>query len=129
MSWENVSAEWETETGGERWLLSLTPTSWVSVLHRLTGFGWWEWETAYIRIREDGDPLKHARGSWDDREQIIIAGDHREAISGMPVDQIPEWFRNGNHPKNTMGQVLDAMAEVYAERGERQINPSIAKAP
>ena len=109
MNWENVSGAWEEETGGEHWLMHLTYTSWVSVLYRRTGFGWMEWETAYVRMREESDPLKYARGSWDDREQIIIAGDHRKAISELPIDQIPDYFRNDSHTKNTMDQLLDSL--------------------
>ena len=112
MTWQEVTDEWDQKTGGERWLRELTPTTWISVLHRLTGFGWWEWETAFVRIRDDGDPLKGARGTWDDREQIIVLGDHRQALGEMPLDEVIAWFRADGHPKNTMEQVLDAMKEA-----------------
>ena len=111
MTWQDVSGAYEEDTGGERWLRELTPAAWISGLHRLTGFGYWEWETAFVRIRDDDDPLKGARGSWDDREQIIVLGDHRQTLGEMSLEDVIAWFRGDGRTKNSMGQVLDLLQQ------------------
>lgn len=90
--WEDVSDSHDKETGGERHIYSLSETLWISALHRLTGFGYWEWETAIVRIREDGDPKKYARGKWDDREVLIVRGDRRAELTGKTEQEVMKWY-------------------------------------
>ena len=40
--WKDVTADWDRDTGGERWIRDVNSNCWVSVLHRLTGFGYME---------------------------------------------------------------------------------------
>src|SRR6266404_4900368 len=82
----------DIEAGGERWLRSIDPKCWISVLYRRTGFGWMEWETAIVFIIEPGSRPK--RFESDDQDCLIIAGDRREELALMPKEQLREWYRN-----------------------------------
>ena len=107
---EEVSDAYDKETGSERHIRQLSERFWVSVLHRLTGFGYWEWETAIVIIRCDNDPKKYAQGKWDDRECLIVRGDHREALADKSEREIIEWYAEHSGERNSMETLLAAIS-------------------
>ncbi len=95
----------EREQGGERWIRNVDPKCWISVLHRRTGFGWMEWETAIVFIIEEGSRPK--RWESDDRDCLIIAGDRREELAEMPKEQLRQWYQeNIEGNRNSMETLL-----------------------
>lgn len=108
---EEVSDTWDKESGGERHIRRLSERLWVSVLHRLTGFGYWEWETAIVIVRDDNDPKKYARGKWDDRECLIVRGDHRGTLADKSEREIMEWYAEHSGERNSMETLLAAISE------------------
>lgn len=99
----------------KRFFAGLREGFWVSVLHRLTGFGYWEWETAIVRIFPDNDPRKCKRGDWDDRECLIVVGDHREELVGKTEEEIMKWYEEHKHEKNSLETALDRMESLVKE--------------
>lgn len=110
-AFEDVSDEWDLKTGGERHIGWVSERFWVSVLHRLTGFGWWEWETAIVRIRADDDPEKYKHGKWDDRECLIVRGDYRKELEGKTEEQIMKWYDEHSSERNSMETFLTAILQ------------------
>lgn len=107
-SFENVTDEYERENGGERWLRRIDGKCWISVLHRLTGFGYMEWETAIIFLIEPGSRVK--RWESDDRDCMIIAGDRRMELNDMPKEKLREWYSvNIDGNRNSMETILKVM--------------------
>jgi len=86
------------DAGGndERFVRTVSDNAWVSVLHRLTGFGWWEWETA-ICTREP-------------RTCNIVVGDRREELAAMNEAELLAWYAKHKCEKNSMETVLDALS-------------------
>jgi len=80
----------------ERFVRTVSDNAWVSVLHRLTGFGWWEWETA-ICTRES-------------RTCNIVVGDRREELAAMNEAELLAWYEAHRCEKNSMETVLDALS-------------------
>jgi hypothetical protein len=106
--WVEVTDECEREQGGERWLRRIDPDCWISVLHRRTGFGWMEWETALVFRIEPGSRPK--RWESDDRDVLIIAGDRREELAEMPKGELRGWYAaNIEGNRNSMGAILHAL--------------------
>lgn len=85
MSFEDVTAKWNVDDGGERHVRTIDDNCWISVLHRLTGFGYMEWETA-ICFR-DPETKKHIPGS-----PIMVRGDWRTELCDMPKDELMAWI-------------------------------------
>lgn len=108
---KEVTDHWGKESGGKRYLRSLSPDFWVSVLYRRTGFGYWEWETTIVRILDDKDPKKYARGEWDDRELLTVRGDHRETLNNKTEEEIMVWYQENSHNKNSFETLIDALKE------------------
>lgn len=109
--WEEVTTDYERECDGERWLRSIDPKCWVSVLHRRTGFGYMEWETAIVFVHDVGDrPL-----TYKDRDVLIIAGDRRDELATMPKEQLRQWYvDNIDGNRNSMETILHALEEARA---------------
>ena len=78
-----------------RWVRTVSPNVWVSALHRLTGFGWWEWETAVCSHNPD--------------TCVVVRGDHREALADISEPDLAAWLEKHRHEKNSMETLLDAM--------------------
>ena len=89
-----VTEEFHQKTGGERHFRKISDDLWVSVLYRLTGYGTMVWETAVVRVRKDGDPLKYARGKWDDREMFLFIGDYRSELETVDEEGVMGWVKN-----------------------------------
>lgn len=107
-NWEEVTDDYFRREGGERWLRRIDPTCWISALHRRTGFGWMEWETAIVFIIEPGSRPK--RWESDDRDCLIIAGDRREELATIPKEHLLQWYAdNIDGNRNTMGTILEAL--------------------
>ena len=76
--WIEVTDGLEMRDGGERHVLSLSSNVWISVCHRLTGFGYMEWETAICR-REP-------------RTCNIVKGDHRHELTDKTEQELDAWY-------------------------------------
>jgi hypothetical protein len=100
-TFEEVSDHWDKETGGERHIRKLSDRFWVSVLHRLTGFGWWEWETAIVIVRDDSD-----------RKVLIVRGDHRETLADKTEAEILDWYSEHSEERNSLETIINALKEV-----------------
>lgn len=97
--------------GQGRYVRNLSDRFWVSVLYRMTGFGYPEWETAIVRVRDDNDPEKYKHGKWDDRECLIVRGDHREELEDKTEQEIMEWYAAHSHGKNSFETLMGAIQE------------------
>lgn len=107
-NFENVTDEYERENGGERWLRRIDSKCWISVLHRLTGFGYMEWETAIVFLIEPNSRAK--RWASDDRDCMIIAGDRRMELDDTPKEKLREWYSaNIDGNRNSMETILKVM--------------------
>jgi hypothetical protein len=104
--WKNVTSDFEREQGGERWMRTLDATCWISVLHRLTGFGYMEWETALVFLHE----VKDRSRTWKDRDCLIIAGDRRDELDSMPKEELREWYAaNIDGNRNSMETIIETL--------------------
>lgn len=110
-AWQECTDDYERAQGGERWIRRIDPKCWISVLHRLTGFGWMEWETAIVFIIEPGSRAK--RFESDDRDCLIIAGDRREELADRPKEELRQWYQeNINGNRNSMETLLTKIQEA-----------------
>jgi hypothetical protein len=108
VSFVDVTDDNNREQGGERWLRRIDPKCWISALHRRTGFGWMEWETAIVFIIEPGSRPK--RWESDDRDCLIIGGDWREELATTPKEELREWYAaNIDGNRNSMETVMHAL--------------------
>ena len=85
--WKDVSSDFDGKTGGERWLRDVSDDCYVSVLYRMTGFGYMEWETAII-VRH---PVVGRKRTFEDQDLYMIGGDHREALTGLSRQEVLAW--------------------------------------
>lgn len=98
----------------ERWLRRVSPKCWISVLHRRTGFGWTEWETALVTLIEPGSRPK--RWESDDRDLVIVGGDHREVLDEMPESELAAWFAWAHDQMPNSFEGLLRTARLVGER-------------
>jgi hypothetical protein len=101
----DVTGDADRRTGGERWVRTVDSRHWISVLHRLTGFGHMEWETAINIVADVPNP------TWKDRDCLIIAGDRREELEGVHPNDWRQWYTDridGN--RTSFEAVLDAIS-------------------
>ena len=97
-----------------RYVRHVSEDCWISVLYRLTGFGWHEWETA-ICFRH---PVLGRERTWRDQECLIIAGDRRVELETMPKEQLRDWYKkNIEGNRNSMDTFINA---IDAARKEAQ---------
>lgn len=107
-TWKEITSDYEREQGGERWIRNIDPKCWISVLHRRTGFGWMEWETAIVFIIEPGSRAQ--RWESDDRDCLIIGGDRREELAALEKDRLHQWYSdNINGNRNSMETLLESV--------------------
>lgn len=107
-----LTDDYNRKEGGERWIRRIDPTCWISVLYRLTGFGWHEWETAIVFMIEPGSRPK--RWESDDRDCLIIAGDRREELATMPKEQLRQWYwDNINGNRNSVETLLESIKSQH----------------
>lgn len=98
----------DRDDGGERWIRRIDQKCWISVLHRRTGFGWMEWETALVFVIE---PVR-SDGESDDRDVLIIAGDRRAELATLPKEQLRDWYAvNINGNRNSMDTMIHALKQ------------------
>ena len=55
-NFEDVTADWQQRENEKRYLRVIDDRCWISVLYRLTGFGYYEWETAIVFVAEVPEP-------------------------------------------------------------------------
>lgn len=84
---EDVTTESQRRDGEERHVRSLSAFCWISVLHRRTGFGHMEWETA-ICFR-DAETMDHVKGS-----PFLVKGDWRATLASVPEDRLMTWYES-----------------------------------
>lgn len=97
------------EGNHERHIRRIDPMCWISVLHRRTGFGWSEWETAIVFVHEVTDRPR----TWKDRDCLIIAGDRRRELNDMPKNQLRAWYAaNIEGNRNSMETIIEALRPV-----------------
>lgn len=112
---EECTEQWDRENGGQRFVRSIDKDCWISVLHRMTGFGYMEWETALCFNHEVvGRPR-----TWQDRDTLIIAGDRREELATMPKEQLRQWYAdNIDGNRNSMETLLETLKAQAVAAGE-----------
>jgi hypothetical protein len=92
---EETTKDYHREEGGEQHVRTLGPNCWVSVLHRRTGFGHMEWETAICRT--DPETGRHVQGS-----PFIVVGDWRTELAEMPEGELMAWYESKIEGNRTM---------------------------
>ena len=75
----------DRETGGERYVRTLDDRCYVSVLYRLTGFGYHRWETAVVFIHDVEKP------KFSDQDFLLIPGDRREELATLTKEELRQW--------------------------------------
>jgi hypothetical protein len=93
---EPLALKWETQKGGNV-TAALPSGAWLSVLDRMTGFGFRDTETAYCKV-VDGkritqiatsyDIRQHVKNNWTEAEYlgaICAAGNWWQALAGREV--------------------------------------------
>lgn len=103
-----ITTELQEREREERHVRIIDERCWISVLHRLTGFGYWEWETAIVFVADVPQP------THKDREFLIIRGDWREELNDMPKEQLRAWYAariDGNRNSwDTLMQVIEGLS-------------------
>lgn len=103
---EDRTEDYHRNEGGERHVRTVSETCWISVLHRMTGFGYMEWETA-ICFR-DLESEKIVKGC-----PLIVRGDWREELEDMPESGLLEWYAGKHGENKTMfDSLLDVLKSV-----------------
>lgn len=106
--WVEITNHYERKHGGERWIRRIDSKCWISVLHRMTGFGHMEWETALVFIIEEGSRPKRWEG--DDRDCLIIGDDWRDELAEMPKEQLRAWYAaHIDGHRNSMETIIHAL--------------------
>lgn len=106
--YEDVTEDFVRDEGGERWLCRVNDKVFISVLHRMTGFGYMEWETAIVIHHDIGD----RKPTWEDLDCLIIGGDRREELENVPDNKLREWYdANISGNGNSMQQIMEALKE------------------
>lgn len=105
----DVTDDYDRKDGGESWVRVLDDNTWISVLHRLTGFGYMEWETA-ICFRDESTG-KHREGS-----PYMIRGDWRDDLRTIAKDELMPWFESKSHSHQTsFQQMMSALRSASNE--------------
>lgn len=86
--WQDITDDYNRENGEERYIRTIDPKCWISVLYRKTGFGWYKCETAIVFLHDTGD----RQPTWKDRDCLIIAGDRREELTDVPKEKLRDWY-------------------------------------
>ena len=102
-AWEDVSTPWQKSEGEERHVKYFGEGVKVSVLHRFTGFGYWEWESALVFFPA------HRKYNSDESRIYIVRGDRRKELDNLRGCELMPWYREHEHEKNSMETLLDAM--------------------
>ena len=98
-----VTQDWQERDGEERYVRQIDDKCWISVLYRLTGFGYREWETALVFVPD-------VETQDNRREVLIIRGDWRQELNDMPKEQLRDWYaRNIDGNRNSMDTFLNAV--------------------
>lgn len=74
--------------GTERWIRDIDPLTWISVIRRLSGLGWWHYETAIVFKH----PVEGRARTWKDQDFLVLFGDFREELDQLPKEQLREWY-------------------------------------
>lgn len=90
---EDRTEDYSRNEGGERHVRTVSENCWIGVLHRMTGFGYMEWETAICFT--DPTTRKHVEGS-----PFIVRGDWRDELANMPEGDLLQWYdgKIGDNP-------------------------------
>ena len=98
--WQDVTTDYQRSIGDERYIRTIDANCWISVFHRMTGFGYREWETAIV-MRDEPEKAKQFR---------IIEGDRREELATMPKSELAAWYdANIEGHRNSFESILDAV--------------------
>lgn len=110
------TSDFEREHDGERWIRRIDNNCWISALHRMTGFGYMEWETALMFVLSRDSEGKVTLGSKN-IDCLIIAGDRREELNDMPKEKLREWYQaNITGNRNSMETILEGLREAIKEQ-------------
>ena len=111
-NFQDVTTDWQQREHEERYLRTIDDRCWISVLYRLTAFGYFEWETAIVFIADVPEP------THKDRELLIIRGDWRDELNDMPKEQLRDWYAariDGNRNSwDTLMQAIESAAKPDA---------------
>ena len=101
-----VTQDWQKVEHEERYVRQIDDKCWISVLYRLTGFGYREWETALVFVPDVETPTNR-------REVLIICGDWRHELNDMPKEQLRDWYaKNIDGNRNSMETFMEAVREA-----------------
>ena len=110
-NFQDVTTDWQQRENEERHLRVIDDRCWISVLHRLTGFGYFEWETAIVFVADVPEP------THKDRELLMIRGDWRQELNDMPKERLRDWYAariDGN--RNSWDTLMAAIEKAAADR-------------
>jgi len=97
--WKDVTSEYNREEDGWRFVRTVSDNCFISVLKRMTGFGFHEIETAF--------KFKELNGEYD--KFILILGDHREATTNLTEDEVVEYAIKHSDEKITANIIFDKL--------------------
>lgn len=103
--WKDVTSDSMKREGyGEkRYLKRYGEGTFVSVLYRMTGFGYMEWETAIIF-----HPA-HRQYKWDEKKLFMVRGDRRHELDSLRGCDLMPWYRAHQTETNSFDTVLGAI--------------------
>ena len=81
-----------------RFIRTVSDNVWVSVLYRLTGFGWYEWETAIC--------------TKSPHTCTIMRGDRRTELESLSEAEVLAWRDAHQDEKNSFETFLDKINQA-----------------
>lgn len=106
--WQDVTSESMRREGyGEkRYLKKYGAGTFVSVLYRMTGFGYMEWETAICF-----HPA-HRKYNWKEKKLFMVRGDRREELDNLKACQLMQWYRHHQCERNSFDTLVDRIVKA-----------------
>ena len=94
------------DTGGhdKRFVRTISDNVWVSVLFRLTGFGWSEWETAIC--------------TKEPPTCIIVIGDRRTELESLSEADVLVWRDAHQDEKNSLETLIGCIKTIALDKKE-----------
>ena len=104
--WQDVTTESQRLQRNEQYIRQVDHRCYISVLYRMTGFGFSEWETCIV---DRDQPTR-------DLQYKIIRGDRRDELATMPKEKLAEWYAaNIEGNRNSMDSFIDAIKKIVGD--------------
>jgi hypothetical protein len=104
--WQDVTTESQRLQRNEQYIRRIDDRCYISVLYRMTGFGFSEWETCIVDRDQPTRNLQYK----------IIRGDRRDELATMPKEKLAEWYAvNIEGNRNALETLIQAGKQMQSE--------------